>query len=153
LDRVIAQATIFAEALVIDDASDDETVPVALELAQQYPNLHIRVFTRKPTKPGFGGLIRYGLAHASGRYCAIVSADASDPVSLLPDMLNQLRGGATMTVCSRYLRPEDIQTVGRLYRFYQAIYRAGIRVLLGTNITDSTYGFRAFNRLHILELG
>jgi len=153
LDRVIAQASIFAEVLVIDDASEDGTVTVAASLAGDFPNLHMRVFTRNLVRPSFGGLIRYGMAHSSGRYCAVVSADGTDPVGLLPEMLSRLRAGASMVICSRYIRPEDARTVGRTYRYYQAVYRAAIKVLLGRDVTDSTYGFRAFNRIHVLELG
>lgn len=153
LDRVIAQASIFGEVLVVDDASEDGTVQTAVELAERYPNLHVRVFERDIAKPSFGALVRFGLAHASGRYCAIVSPDASDPIHLLPEMLKRLRGGATMAICSRYIRPQDTRTVGLAYQIYQAVYRVAIKVLLGREVTDSTYGFRAFNRIHILELG
>lgn len=153
LDRVIAQSSIFAEVLLIDESSTDDTRSVALELAQTYPNLHMRVFVRELPRPSFGGLIRFGMAHASGRYCATVSADGSDPVDLLPEMLKRLRAGATMVVCSRYIRPEDARSVGRRYRYYQTVYRSGIRVLLGRNVPDSTYGFRAFNRTYVLALG
>jgi dolichol-phosphate mannosyltransferase len=139
--------------LVVDDASEDDTLDTAVRLAEQYPNLHVRVFSRNVSRPSFGGLIRFGMAHASGRYCAIVSADGSDPVALLPEMLRLLREGATMTVCSRYIRPEDARVVGRTYRVYQAIYRAAIKLVLGQEVTDSTYGFRAFNRINILALG
>lgn len=153
LDRVIAQASIFSEVLVVDDASEDATVDTAIELAERYPNLHVRVFKRDVEKPSFGALVRFGLAHASGRYCAIVSADGSDPIQLLPEMLKRLRGGATMAIVSRYIRPEDARTVGPVYRLYQSVYRVAIKLLLGREVTDSTYGFRAFNRIHILELG
>ena len=153
LDRVIAQASIFGEVLIIDDGSEDGTLATATRLAEEYPNLHVRIFTRELVRPSFGGLVRYGMAHASGRYCAIVSADGSDPVDLLPEMLKRLRGGATMTVCSRYIRPEDARRVGQTYRVYQSIYRAAAKLLLGQEVTDSTYGFRAFNRLYIQALG
>jgi glycosyltransferase involved in cell wall biosynthesis len=153
LDRVVAQGSIFAEVLVIDDASEDATVATAVQLAERHPNLHVRVFQRDVDRPSFGGLIRFGLAHASGRYCAIISADGTDPVDLLPEMLKGLRGGATMTICSRYIRPQDARTVALTYRLYQAVYRVAIKLLLGREVTDSTYGFRAFNRIHILELG
>lgn len=138
---------------MIDDSSEDDTLDVAVRLADEHPNLHVRVFQRSLARPSFGGLVRFGLAHASGRYCAIISADGSDPVQLLPEMLKRLRAGATMTICSRYIRPEDARSVGPTYRVYQTVYRAAIRVLLGREVTDSTYGFRAFNRIHILELG
>jgi dolichol-phosphate mannosyltransferase len=153
LDRVIAQASIFAEVLVIDDDSDDDTVAVAARLAQEHPNLHMRLFRRTPRRPSFGGLIRYGMAHASGRYCAVISADGTDPVTLLPAMLYRLRAGATLVICSRYIRAQDARRVGARYRAYQRIYRTAIKLLLGRDVTDSTYGFRAFNRIHVLELG
>src|SRR5581483_3925658 len=110
----------------IDAGSEDETVDEARRLAEEFPNLHLRIFVRDRLPLSFGGMIRFAMAHASGRYCAIVSADGTDPVGLLPEMLRRLRAGATMTVCSRYIRPE---------------------------VTDSTYGFRAFNRLEIQALG
>lgn len=150
---MIAQASIFAEVLLIDDASDDGTVETAVRLGEEFPNLHLRVFRRSVEKPSFGGLIRYGMAHATGRYCAIVSADGSDPVDLLPEMLRKLRGGATMVICSRYIRSDDARRVGARYRLYQKIYRSAIKLLIGSEVTDSTYGFRAFNRIHVLELG
>lgn len=153
LDRVIAQASIFAEVIVVDEGSEDGTLDTAVRLAEQYPNLHVRIFTRELVRPSFGGLIRYGMAHSSGRYCAIISADGTDPVELLPEMLKRLRGGATMTVCSRYIRSEDMQRVGPTYRLYQTLYRTGIKLFLGTQVTDSTYGFRAFNRQYIQALG
>lgn len=137
----------------MDEGSEDGTLDTAMRLAEQYPNLHVRIFTRELARPSFGGLIRYGMAHSSGRYCAIISADGSDPVGLLPEMLKRLRGGATMAVCSRYIRSEDTQRVGPTYRVYQTLYRAGIKLLLGTEVTDSTYGFRAFNRQYIQALG
>jgi glycosyltransferase involved in cell wall biosynthesis len=153
LDRVVAQASIFAEVIVIDDSSDDDTLPVAVRLAQEHPNLHVRIFRRQVEKPSFGGLLRFGMAHAAGRYCAVVSADGSDPVDLLPEMLKRLRAGATMVLCSRYIRPSDARVVGRRYRLYQSVYRRAAKLLLGQEVTDSTYGFRAFNKVHILELG
>jgi dolichol-phosphate mannosyltransferase len=153
LDRVIAQASIFGEVLIIDDASDDDTVQVAQRLAEECPNLHIRIFTRDAIRLSFGGLIRFGMAHASGRYCAIVSSDGTDPVELLPEMLKRLRNGATMVVCSRYIRPEDTRRVGRSYQIYQRIYRTCARTLLRQEVTDSTYGFRAFNRVYIQAVG
>lgn len=138
---------------MIDAGSEDETVDEARRLAEEFPNLHLRIFVRDRLPLSFGGMIRFAMAHASGRYCAIVSADGTDPVGLLPEMLRRLRAGATMTVCSRYIRPEDTRRIGLTYRVYQRIYRAAAKMLLGREVTDSTYGFRAFNRLEIQALG
>jgi dolichol-phosphate mannosyltransferase len=153
LDGVVAQASIFAEVLVVDDGSDDDTVDVAAGLAGRYPNLHLRIFVRDAIRLSFGGVIRFGMAHSSGRYCAIVSGDGTDPVALLPEMLRRLRAGATMVVCSRYIREEDRRRVGRRYRIYQRLYRTTARVVLGQDVTDSTFGFRAFDRQYIQAVG
>lgn len=153
LDRVVAQASMFAEVLIVDDQSEDGTIDAAVELAHEFPNLHLRVFRRTLDRPSFGGLLRYALAHAEGRYCAVVSGDGTDPVDLLPEMLRSLREGAMLAICSRYIRPGDDRTVGRSYRLYQAMYRTAIRGVLGSRVPDSTYGFRAFNRVFVQSLG
>jgi dolichol-phosphate mannosyltransferase len=139
LHGVITHASIFAEVLIVDDESTDETVKVASELAERFPALHIRVFARTRRRHGFGGLVRFGLAHATGRYAALVSSDGRDPVGLLPEMLKKLRSGAQLVLCSRYLRSEDSKKVAIRYRLYQVIYRQAVRWLLARELTDTTY--------------
>jgi dolichol-phosphate mannosyltransferase len=139
--------------IVVDSASEDGTVDEARHLAEELPALHLRIFVQDRLPLSFGGMIRFAMAHASGRYCAVVSGDGSDPVELLPEMLRRLRAGATMAVCSRYIRPEDTRRIGLTYRIYQRVYRTAAKMLLGQEVTDSTYGFRAFNRLEIQALG
>jgi dolichol-phosphate mannosyltransferase len=150
---VVAQASLNLELIILDEESRDETLRVAAGLIDAYPSLHVRVFHRVRRRVGFGAIVRYGLAHARGRYCAFVSADGSDPVELLPELVKRLRAGAHHAQCSRYIRPEDERTVPRLYRAYQAVYRRLTRMTLGQEIKDSTYGFRAFDRVYVQALG
>jgi glycosyltransferase involved in cell wall biosynthesis len=138
--------------LIVDDASSDGTVELSAALSERLPELHIRVLQRSKPNPGFGALVRYGIAHSTGRYCALVAPDGTDPVSLLPTMVQQLREGRQLVICSRYLA-DDGAAVSHRYRVYQRIYRAAIRLLLGREITDSTNGFRAFDRVFIQALG
>jgi polyisoprenyl-phosphate glycosyltransferase len=138
--------------LIVDDASSDGTVELSAALSQRLPELHIRVLQRSKPNPGFGALVRYGIAHSSGRYCAFVAPDGTDPVSLLPTMVQQLREGRQLVICSRYLTDDGV-AVSHRYRVYQWIYRAAIRLLLGREITDSTNGFRAFDRVFVQALG
>jgi dolichol-phosphate mannosyltransferase len=153
LNEIVTQASLNVEVIILDDESQDNTLQVATCLIERYPALHIRVFHRVRRRVGFGAIARYGLAHATSRYCAFVSADGLDPVELLPEFVKRLRAGAQHVQCSRYLRPEDAQTVPRKYRLYQTIYRRLIRLLLGQEIKDSTYGFRAFDRVYVQALG
>src|SRR5205085_901855 len=144
LHNTVTHDSLNVETLIVDDESTDSTLEVAAKLIDEFAALHIRVFARKRWRRGFGGLIRFGMAYASGPYCAIVSSDGHDPVDLLPSFLNKLREGAQLVQCSRYSRKEDAVAVPLRYRLYQKIYRKAIRLLLGEKIKDSTYGFRAF---------
>jgi dolichol-phosphate mannosyltransferase len=153
IHRVVTHNSLSVETLIVDDDSQDDTVAVATEAAHRFPALHVRVLVRKRLQRGLGGVLRYGMAFADGRFCALVSSDGQDPVELLPVFLRHLRSGKHLVQCSRYLREEDAAAVPLKYRSYQKIYRALSRVLLGTNAVDTTYGFRAFDRIFIQALG
>jgi dolichol-phosphate mannosyltransferase len=141
------------EIIILDEQSQDDTLRVAAGLIDRYPTMHIRVFHRVRRRVGFGAIVRYGIAHARGRFCALVSADAADPVELLPEFVRLLRGGAHHVQCSRYVRAEHQRMIPRKYRAYQAIYRRLVRLALRREIRDSTYGFRAFDRVYVQALG
>lgn len=153
LNDVVTQASLDIEVIILDDESHDKTLEVATNLVSEYPALRIRVFHRVRKRIGFGAVARFGIAHARGRYCCFVSADGVDPVELIPEFVKRLRAGAHHVQCSRYLRPEDARAISKKYRVYQAIYRRLIRWLLGREITDSTYAFRAFDRVYVQALG
>lgn len=153
LRAVLLHAAISAEVLVVDDASTDGTVDLAVKLSSRYPELHLRVLQRTDVSPGFGAMVRYGLAHASGRFCALVSSDGSDPVELLPAMVAKLRGGAQLVVSSRFAEQTAGRGVAPKYRVYQAVYRRAVRTALDADLTDSTNGFRAFDRAFMQAVG
>jgi hypothetical protein len=98
-------------------------------------------------------MLRYGMAFAQGRYCALVSCDGQDPVELIPVFLRHLRAGKHLVQCSRYLRDSDSASLPLQFRLYQKVYRTMTRLVLGIRVADSTYGFRAFDRIFIQALG
>ncbi len=149
---VMLQEAISAEVVIVDDGSDDGTIDLAAKLSNRLPELHMRILERRQ-RGKFGSMVRYGMAHASGRYCILVAADGSDPVTLIPKMVTELRKGRQLVICSRYIDPEHSAQVATQYRIYQRIYRRAIRVILGQSITDSTNGFRAFDRAYIQSMG
>ena len=154
LNRLVAATGAAAEVIVVDAGSDDGTLPLAAELADRFPLLHMRILVQDRAHAGFGSVVRLGVAYAEGRFCAIVMPDARDPLGVLPEMLKELRGGAHLVLCSRYEdRWRADPNVPVRFRAYQAIYRRAIRVLLGYDIPDSTYGFRTFHRTFVTALG
>ncbi len=154
LNPVMATTNTSTEVLIVDAGSTDTTLKVAAEAADRLPFLHIRILVRQRGPAGFGGLLRLGTAYAQGRHCVVVMSDARDPLELIPKMLSKLNGGAHLVLCSRYeqdgSRPS---TIPIRFRLYQRLYRFATRVLLGDDIPDSTYGFRAFNRTFVQALG
>jgi dolichol-phosphate mannosyltransferase len=153
LNRVIASTNAAAEVLIVDAGSHDGTLATAAELADRYPLLHMRVLVRDQARSGFGSLVRLGVAYAQGRYCVLVMPDARDPLELIPKMITELRGGAHLVLCSRYEDAEGTLHLPRRFVLYQTIYRRAVRLALGVDIPDSTYGFRAFNRTFVQALG
>jgi glycosyltransferase involved in cell wall biosynthesis len=153
LNRVIASTGAAAEVLVVDAGSTDGTLAKAAELADRYPLLHMRVLVRDRARSGFGSLVRLGVAYAQGRFCFLVMPDARDPLELIPQMVAELRRGAHLVLCSRYDAGSSSVHLPRRFVLYQTIYRRAIRLLLGVDIPDSTYGFRGFNRTFVQALG
>ncbi len=155
LNETVGRAGIATELLIVDGGSTDTTQRVATELANEYPALHTRVLLRSSGgRPlGFGSMVRYGVAYSSGRFCAVVAADGSDPVALLPAMVGELRNNKQLVICSRYSEPRQRRRVATRFRIYQIIYRRAIRLGLRREIPDSTNGFRAFDRKYVQALG
>jgi glycosyltransferase involved in cell wall biosynthesis len=153
LHRVVTHNSLSVETLVVDDESIDATVQTALDAAAAYPALHVRVLVRKHLMPGLGGVLRYGNAFALGRFCVLLSSDGHDPVELVPVFLRHLRAGRHLVQCSRYTIDEHADSVPLRYRAYQGIYRAMAKIALGSAPADTTYGFRAYDRIFIQALG
>ena len=153
LNRIIVATGVATEVIVVDANSKDGTIAVATEMADRLPLLHMRVLVLDRSESGFGRLVRLGMAYAQGRHCFIVMPQARDPLDQLPKMLAELRKGTHLVLCSRYEDKAGTSSVPTRFRVYQAIYRRSIRVVLGEDIPDSTYGFRGFNRTFVLALG
>jgi dolichol-phosphate mannosyltransferase len=153
LCEVVTYNSVSVETLIVDDSSEDATLEVGMKAALAFPALHVRLLARKHLQPGLGGILRYGLAFAQGRFAALLSSDGQDPVELIPVFLQRLRAGKHLVQCSRYLRDEDAAAVPLKYRLYQRIYRLMTRLLVGSAAADTTYGFRAFDRVFIQALG
>jgi glycosyltransferase involved in cell wall biosynthesis len=153
LHRVVTHNSLSVETLVVDDESTDATIETALAAAAQFPALHIRPLARKHLMPGLGGVLRYGMAFAEGRYCVLLSSDGYDPVELVPVFLRHLRAGKHLVQCSRYMIEEHARSVPANFRIYQTIYRAVAKIALGRAPADTTYGFRAYDRIFVQALG
>lgn len=145
-----------SEIIVVDDQSEDDTFNIAQKFILSR-NLEDRIFLirRNLKRRGYGAVVRYGVAHAYGRYAIFVSADMVDPIEHLPVFYQMMEsgGGVDLVQCSRYQTPGDTDTIPFIYKFWQFFYRRLVKLILGTALSDTTYAFKMFKRRELLAMG
>jgi glycosyltransferase involved in cell wall biosynthesis len=136
-----------AEVVVVDDHSSDDTAGRAREEGARVLKLPIHL--------GVGGAVRTGfqLAVDDGfDLAAQVDGDGQHPAGELPKLFAPLISGeADVTIGTRYRDDRGYATpVGR--RAGQRFFSALVNLLTGGRYTDTTSGFRAYNRRAIRYL-
>lgn len=133
------------DVVVVDDGSSDRTAEVARAAGV--------VCLTLPFNLGVGGALRLGFRYAvrNGFDRAIqFDADGQHDASNLHRLTEALDAGANMVVGSRFAEDSGY-AVGRTRRQAMGTLRLGIRLLSGRRFTDTSSGFRAFDR-DVLEL-
>jgi len=133
------------EVVVIDDGSSDRTADIARENGV--------VCLQLPYNLGVGGALRLGFRYAvrHGFDRAIqFDADGQHEAAQIHRLTRALDLGADMAIGSRFAEDSGY-VVGRTRRQAMGTLRLGIRLLSGRKFTDTSSGFRAFDR-GVLEL-
>lgn len=141
------------DVIVVANDANDRLDAIVRDVGAQYPWMQFTLLQRVGTARRFGALARFGIAYSASRYVALVSPYGDDDLAALPQMLAELRKGAQVAQATRYARPEDARTLSWPFRAYQRVYRVCIRILLGHAVTDSTYGYKMFDRVYVQALG
>lgn len=127
------------DVVVVDDGSTDDTHGVARAAGA--------IVLRLPFNLGIGGALRTGFRYAVAEdYDRAVQLDADgqhDP-ELIPALLDALQG-ADFVVGSRF-GGGAAYDVGHTRRSAMRVLELAIRLLSGRTFTDTSSGFRAFNR-------
>lgn len=133
------------DVIVVDDGSVDRTAAVAA--AQGVPVLSL------PFNLGIGGALRtgflYAVRHGYGRAVQFDGDGQHDPDEI-PALLGALEDGADMVVGSRFAGKSASYTVSRVRARAMGLLRFTMKTLSGQQFTDTSSGFRAFNR-EVLE--
>ena len=133
------------DVIVIDDGSTDRTAAVAAEQGVTVLSL--------PFNLGIGGALRTGFLYAvRNGYDRAVQFDGDgqhDPDEI-PTLLAALADGADMVVGSRFAGEATSYSVGRVRARAMGVLRFTIKTLSGQQFSDTSSGFRAFNR-EVLE--
>jgi len=128
----------FAEVVVVDDGSRDNTV----ELAR---GAGVRVL-QNPGNRGKGYSVKHGMLEAKGEWALFTDADLSSPIGELEKLWSAAeREGAQVAVGSRAVdrslvgvhQPMMREAVGR-------VFNAAMRVVTGLPFKDTQCGFKLF---------
>ncbi len=128
------------DIVVVDDGSTDETSAVARAAGA--------AVLRLPYNLGIGGALRTGFRYAVEHgYDAAVQVDADgqhDPASI--ELLLSELDRADFVIGSRFSGGAVGYRVGRVRRLAMRMLELTVRLLTGTRYTDTSSGFRAFDR-------
>ena len=133
------------DVIVIDDGSIDRTAAVAADEGATVLSL--------PFNLGIGGALRTGFLYAvrNGYDRAVqFDGDGQHDADEIPTLLSALDDGADMVVGSRFAGETATYTVGRVRARAMGVLRFTIRTLTGRQFSDTSSGFRGFNR-EVLE--
>ncbi|MGE3620333.1 MAG: glycosyltransferase family 2 protein [Acidimicrobiia bacterium] len=129
------------DVLVVSDGSGDATAEVARRAGVEVVEL--------PFNLGIGGALRTGFVYAvRAGYDAAVQFDADgqhDPTQI-PKLLDALASGADMVVGSRFAETSAHYEVGGARRGAMRLLQVAVRLLAGRRFSDTSSGFRAFDR-------
>ena len=118
----------------------------------KYPWLKFSVLLRKKHHE-YGALVRFGIAYSLSLYVVVVSPYGENDISIIGQMLGQMRRGVQLVQTTRLVNEGDRRLESLKFRVYQGIYRFWVTVLLGQRIKDSTYMFKMFDRVMVQTLG
>ncbi len=150
LETMLDENHLTAEILIVDDCSDDYTFKEALQLEKECARVKA---LHKGLPRGIGGGIGYGIKHAQGMMGVVVMGDGVDPIETIPDFKRKiLDEGHHLVLLSRYMAPEDSNTIPLAYKICHWGFRFCSRALLGIALKDMTYAYRAFDLSYVKNL-
>ncbi len=134
----------FAEVVVVDDGSRDETAAIVREFAEKAPEVRL---LQNPGNRGKGYSVRHGVLQSFGEIVMFTDADLSAPIDEAEDLFAALADGADIAIGSRWLE-RTRQTIRQpLYRqFFGRCFNAVTRMIMGLHFADTQCGFKAFTR-------
>ena len=139
----------FAEIIIIDDSSRDDTYRVATQAAAELPAAPVRVF-RTPFNRGYGGNQKLGFLYCIDRgfnTVVLLHGDGQYAPEYLPRLLAACARGPDVVLASRMMRPRDALQGGMpLHKWAgnQILTALGNR-LLGTRLSEFHTGYRAYS--------
>ena len=128
------------QAIYVDDNSPDGTAEAVKAEAAARPNV---ACLRRIGRRGLAGAVVEGALASAAPYVAVMDADLQHDESLLPRMLETLRGGQTdLVIASRYVGDGDAtQGFSKARGLASAFATRLAKLVLRAHVTDPVSGF------------
>lgn len=132
------------EVTFVDDNSPDGTANVVKELGQTKPNVHC---IKRIGRRGLSSACIEGMASSNAPIVAVMDADLQHDEAILPQMLEQIRGGKDLVLGSRFLGGETAEEgLTKFREMGSNVANAIANIVTGTKISDPMTGFFMLKR-------
>ncbi|MEY2847732.1 MAG: hypothetical protein RI885_397 [Actinomycetota bacterium] len=148
----LRQAVPEADVLIVDDSSPDGTGELADRLAHDDAGVTV---LHRPRRQGLGRAYLEGfeLARESGYVFAVeIDADGSHDPADLPAMLELARRGADLVIGSRWVPGGSVRNWPWIRLAISRVGNLYSRLMLGSEVSDLTSGFRVLNLATLGEI-
>jgi glycosyltransferase involved in cell wall biosynthesis len=134
----------FAEVIVVNDGSTDETASLVKKFAAIAPEVRLM---ENPGNRGKGYSVRSGLLHALGDIVMFTDADLSAPIEEAQRLFDAIASGADIAIGSRWLATSRQTHRQPMYRqFFGRCFNMLTRAVMRLPYADTQCGFKAFTR-------
>ena len=133
---------------IADNASTDNTLPVARHLASSHREVSVEHLDMK----GRGRAVKHVWRKGPYDYLAYMDIDLSTDLTHLPSLLHALERGFDIAIGSRNTRGARVYGRGLLRSITSKGYISLIKLLFWVHFTDAQCGFKAVSRRVIDEL-
>ena len=137
----------FSSLKFVYDFDEDTTLPFIAELKANDE----RLFAEK-NEYGRGVInaLRWGFSHAQAGPVIVVMGDLSDKLSIIPEMIQLWREGATIVSPSRYMKGGEQHGGGIIKTFLSSTAGRSLK-LFGFPTADATNNFKLYDGLWLSE--
>jgi glycosyltransferase involved in cell wall biosynthesis len=133
------------EILFVDDASPDNSLDALIALAEIDPHVAVLALERNI---GQQRTVMARLSYARGEYVVVMDADLQDPPEAIPDLLTELRRGASAVFAGRRGRYESSLRLFTSRRFKRLLHYpcglppdAGLFVVMSRDMVERLLAF------------
>jgi len=130
------------EVIVVNDGSTDKTATVL----ESFKTSHLIILNRGFNR-GYGASLKEGIEYAKGEVIAITDADGTYPIEKIPQLINDVEQGFSMSVAARKGRYKNTSLIKSVPKF---LLDKVANVVAGQKISDINSGLRAVRKKDVI---